>query len=116
MIVSFNSKAEPLDETLISKSDFEKQDNFDNILNKIDNIKPELSSSEIKCFLVPSCPQSFDSLKENIQNRTISSNEDIKVCLAALIFNISITIKSDDDIKRQELLRIFDILMQLESQ
>lgn len=115
LISTLNSKTETFDERLMSKIDRERElyDNFNNILIEFDKIINRFPSLEHKIFLNTSWPQSLASLKEKIQNQCFLSIEDIKMNLAAFIFNFSISLQLDDENTRQELLKLFDIIMQL---
>lgn len=115
LISTLNSKTETFDERLMSKIDRERElyDNFNNILIEFDKIINRFPSLEHKIFLNTSWPQSLASLKEKIQNQCFLSIEDIKMNLAAFIFNFSISLQFDDENTRQELLKLFDIIMQL---
>lgn len=86
---------------------------IENLLYKVDILNSKLSSISHQNFLRPSWQESFESIRFKIQTGNYSV-DDLKLSLAALIFNASISVSSEQTDNRIMLLELFDdIVMKL---
>lgn len=86
---------------------------IENLLYKVDILNSKLSSISHQNFLRPSWQESFESIRFKIQTGNCSV-DDLKLSLAALIFNASISVSSEHTDNRIMLLELFDdIIMKL---
>jgi hypothetical protein len=94
--------------------DIVKQKSFEELLVNLENFEFKLPSREFKNFLKEKWSNSLTNIREEIQIGTFSSIEDVKLSLAALLFNMNINLSPDDTEERSKLIDAYNSVIQIE--
>jgi hypothetical protein len=94
--------------------DIIKQKSFEEISINLENFEFKLPSREFKNFLKEKWSNSLTNIREKIQKGTFSSIEDVKLSLAALLFNMNVNLSPDNTEERSKLIDAYNSVIQIE--